>query len=125
MVAVEATSNPDVCKAVATLMHFFLLMTFMWTGLVASHLYMKLVKVLGGDTKRVLRIGLTLIFGKPRDIKDAKNSVCVCVCVCVCVFVFVCVCVCVRLSLSVCLSVCLCAFYRPAVIIPRPSSYRS
>ena len=64
--AVEATSNPDACKAVAILMHFFLLMTFMWTGLVASHLYMKLIKVFGGDTGKITKIGIPLTVGMAR-----------------------------------------------------------
>ena len=61
---IEGTSNPIACKTVAILMHYFLLVAFMWMGLIAVHLYFKFVEIFGGDNGKLVKFGLPAVFGK-------------------------------------------------------------
>ena len=60
---ISATSNSDLCKAVAVLMHFFLLMSFAWMAVMSVHLYGNLVNVFGGYPEKLLRYGTLLSTG--------------------------------------------------------------
>lgn len=55
LAGIERTSNQKVCRAVAVLLHYLILSTFIWMGVEAIHLYQMLVKVFQkGSQKRFL-----------------------------------------------------------------------
>ena len=42
---IDKTGNPDACRAVALLLHYFLLSSFCWMAVEAYNLYVRLIKV--------------------------------------------------------------------------------
>lgn len=60
---IEATSNTTVCKAVALLLHFFLLSMFGWMAAHALLAYYKLVDIFGKG-RNINRITFVLCVGR-------------------------------------------------------------
>ena len=54
LAGIDATDNKDACTAIAVLLHYFLLVVFMWSFLQAAYLYMVLVRVYAQQAKMLV-----------------------------------------------------------------------
>ena len=61
LIGIEQTSNTKSCQAVAALLHYFILTTFLWMGVEAANLYQMFVKVFQTRNQEVFLIRASII----------------------------------------------------------------
>ena len=65
LIGIEKTSNAKSCQAVAALLHYFILTTFLWMGVEAANLYQMFVKVFQTRNQKAFLIrASTIAWGK-------------------------------------------------------------
>ena len=65
LIGIEKTSNAKGCQAVAALLHYFILTTFLWMGVEAANLYQMFVKVFQTRNQKAFLIrASTIAWGK-------------------------------------------------------------
>ena len=66
LTGIERTPNTRNCRAVAVLLHYFILTTFFWMGAEATNLYQMFVKVFQTRSQKEFLIRASIIaWGKP------------------------------------------------------------
>ena len=61
LTGIERTSNTRNCRAVAALLHYFILTTFLWMGAEAANLYQMFVKVFQTRSQKAFLIQASII----------------------------------------------------------------
>lgn len=64
LAGIDRTDNPDVCRVVAVLLHYFMLSMFFWMAVEAYNLYAQLIKVFDSHISHLLLKALIIGQGK-------------------------------------------------------------